>query len=79
MGSITIQSVRDEFPDKSDREAAAAFAEKWGTLVIVRYKNTPDGEYHDFGLCDRPEEVDLYLHSSACHDVEIVYDRRRET
>ena len=76
MGSVRINGIRAEFPGRSDAEVAAAFAAKYGYLVIVRYKRRAGGDYDHFGCCVTGEEVAGYLRSSSCHDVEIVCDRR---
>ena len=75
MASIDIGTVRDMFPEKTDAEAAAAYAVKRGYHVILRYKSG-SGDYNNLGCCKTDEEVQAYMGSPYCHDTEIIYDGR---
>lgn len=79
MATISIDIVRQEFPDMSDTEAASHYACKHRHVVILRYKSDPTEEYDKFATCDTDSEVEGYFKSQFCHDVEIVYDRRPNT
>ena len=75
MGSIRID--REGYPGKSDAEIAEIVAKQNGFIVIVRYKNSADApEFTDFGTCQMEEEIQGYLSSPNCHEVEIIYDGR---
>ena len=77
MGSFDIDSIRKDYPGKSDSEVARAFAEKYGNIVIVRYKNSPDAsDYTNIGTCNTEAEIRGYLTSQYCHAAEIIYDGR---
>jgi hypothetical protein len=77
MGSLDIQSVRSDFPGKSDAEAAKAMAAKYGYMAIVRYKNSGSAsDFTNFGTCTTENEISGYLTSPNCHAAEVVYDGR---
>lgn len=80
MASISISGVRENYPGKTDAEAAAAIAsEDESIVIIVRYKLFPDKDYSNFGLCYRAEEADNYYFNTNLHDVETIYDRRKQS
>ena len=77
MGSHDIASIRDDYPGKSDIEAARAFAEKYGYIAIVRYKNSENSrDFTNLGTCTTEAEIRGYLTSPYCHETEIIYDGR---
>ncbi|MCP4396505.1 MAG: hypothetical protein GY801_04205 [bacterium] len=76
MSSCSVEYKRKEFPGKSDSEVAEATALKYGFVTIVRYKNSLDGDYTDFGCCINDRDINNYLNSSYCHAPEIIYDAR---
>lgn len=77
MGSLNIHIMREEYQGKSDTEAAKAFAQKHGYIAIVHYKNSKDAsDFTDIGTCQSEEQIQGYLRSSYCHDVELIYDGR---
>lgn len=77
MGSLNIQFMRDEYPGKSDPEAAKAFAQKNGYIAIVRYKHSRTSTaFTDIGTCQTEEHIRGYLNSPYCHDAEVIYDGR---
>lgn len=77
MGSLNIQTMRDECPGKPDDEAARAFAKKNGYIAIVRYKNSASAaDFTNIGTCKMEDEIRAYLSSPYCHDTEVIYDGR---
>jgi len=78
MASIGIKTVREEYPGKTDQEAAAIIAREGGYDIVVRYKLFPDGPYSNFGLCRTQQEADLYFDNRNLHDVEAIYGRRSD-
>ena len=77
MSSLSIETLRNECPGKTDNEAAELFAKKYGCVAIVRYKSSSsDSDYTNIGTCQMEEEIAGYLSSPYCHDVEIIYDGR---
>jgi hypothetical protein len=76
MASISISTVREQYPGKTDAEAAARIAEEGGYVIVVRYKLMSDGPFTNFGLCWTYAEADNYLFNQNLHDVEVIYDRR---
>lgn len=77
MGSQNIQSIRDDHPGKSDVEAAKSYAQKWGFIAIVGYKNSRSAaDYTNIGTCKTEVEIRGYLTSSCCHSAEVLYDGR---
>jgi len=77
MGSVGIKSMRDDCPGKSDTEAAKAYAQKYGCIAIVRYKNSASAsDFTDIGTCDTEEKIQAYLRSPHCHAAEVIYDGR---
>lgn len=78
MGSIRIKYMRDEYPGKSDEEAARAYAQKYGCMAVVRYKGAASAsDFTDIGLCDSEAHIRGYFTSPYCHGAEIIYDGRR--
>ncbi|MGV8073111.1 MAG: hypothetical protein AB2L11_00920 [Syntrophobacteraceae bacterium] len=79
MASISIQTVRAQYPGMTDAQAAARIAEEKGHffVIVVRYKMEREGPYTNFGLCRTYAEADDYLFSEHLYDVEVIYDRRR--
>jgi hypothetical protein len=78
MGSLSIQTMRNECPGKPDDEAAKAFSKKNGYIAIVRYKDSVSApDFTNIGACKMEEEVNGYLSSPYCHAVEVIYDGRR--
>jgi hypothetical protein len=75
MGSLRIDLLREKYPGMTDVEIAGSIALKEGYSTIVRYKSIPEREYNSFGCCMTDKEVIGYFTSSACHEVEIIYDR----
>jgi hypothetical protein len=64
MSSLNIQSIRSDYPGKSDAEAARAYAQKWGFIAIVRYKNsTSSSDFTNIGTCKTEDEIRGYLSS----------------
>ncbi len=77
MGSLNIQRMRSEYPGKTDAEAGKAFAQKYGYIAIVRYKNSSSAsDFTNIGTCRWEDEIRGYLNSPYCHDTEILYDGR---
>jgi hypothetical protein len=77
MGSLSIQTMREQYPGKSDTEAAKAFAMKNGYIVIFRYKNSTSAlDFTNIGTCKMEEEIRGYQSSSYCLNAEIIYDGR---
>ena len=77
MGSLNIHTMRNEYPGKSDADAAKAFAQKYGYIAIVRYKNSSSAsDFTNIGTCKMEDEIRGYLTSPYCHDAEILYDGR---
>jgi hypothetical protein len=76
MGSLSIQSMREDSPGKSDSEAAKAFAQKHGYIAIVRYKARGASDFTNIGTCTMESEIRGYLTSPYCNDAEIIYDGR---
>ena len=77
MSSLNIQTMRSEYPGKSDADAAKAFAQKHGYIAIIRYKNSSSAlDFTDIGTCQMEEEIQGYLRSPYCHDAEVIYDGR---
>jgi ribosomal protein L40E len=69
--------MREKYPGKSDTEAARAYAQEQGHIAIVRYKNsTSASDFTNIGTCQSEEEIQGYLRSACCLDVEIIYDGR---
>ncbi|HBG60395.1 MAG: hypothetical protein A2Y03_00380 [Omnitrophica WOR_2 bacterium GWF2_38_59] len=78
MSSIGIEYLREKYPGKTDPEIANEMAKRDGYVVIVRYKSSSTArDYSNFGTCHMEEEVNGYLNSPYCHDVEIIYDARK--
>lgn len=75
MASSSISYEREQFQDKTDHEIATILAKKYGHIVVLRYKNNPSLDYTDFATCDY-EQVNGYLKSPYCYDIEILYDSR---
>lgn len=78
MGSISIQTVRELYPGRSDIEIAAKIAEEEGYIVVLRYRSRGARDYTDFATCTLSEEVKGYFSSPYCNDVEILYDIRSQ-
>jgi uncharacterized protein (TIGR02145 family) len=76
MGSLSIESMREDSPGKSDHEAAEAFARKHDYIVIVRYKVRGASDFTNIGACTSESEIEGYMTSPYCSDVEIIYDGR---
>jgi hypothetical protein len=76
MASIGIDTVREQYPGRTDEEAAAKIAEQGGYVIVVRYKLKPDGPYTNFGLCQTYAYADNYLFNRNLYDVDVIYDRR---
>lgn len=77
MGSLNIQTMRIEYPGRSDAEAAKAFAQKHGYIAIVRYKNSSSAsDFTDIGVCQMEDQIRGYLNSPYCHNAEVIYDGR---
>lgn len=77
MGSRDIESLRGDYPGKSDTEAAKAFAEEYGYIAIVRYKSsTTASDFTNIGTCTTEAEIRGYLSSPYCHGAELIYDGR---
>lgn len=77
MASLEIETMRKDFPGKSDAEAAKAFAEKFSYIAIVRYKRSPTAaDYTNVGVCRTEEEIRAYLNSPYCQDAEVIFDGR---
>jgi len=76
MPSISMVAVREQYPGKTDAEAAAKLAEKGEYVIVVRYKLKADGPFASFGLCWTYAEADNYLLNQNLHEVEVLYDRR---
>lgn len=77
MSSLGIESIREDYPGKSDAEAAQAFAEKHGYIAIIRYKSSSEAsDFSNIGTCDTEAEIRGYLTSSSCHNAEVIYDGR---
>lgn len=76
MGSLSIESMRNDYPEKSDAEAAREFAQKYGYIAIVRYKSRGAADYTNIGTCNMEAEIQGYLNSPYCTDPEIIYDGR---
>ena len=77
MGSVSISFMRGKYPGKSDAEAAKAYAQEYGYIAIIRYKNSESAsDFTDIGTCDMEEKIHGYLRSPHCHDAEIIYDGR---
>ncbi len=78
MGSVGLHLLRQDNPGKSDAELARILAEKYGHMVVVRYKNTEGLEnFTNLGCADSQAAVDEYFNSPYCHETEIVYDVRK--
>lgn len=77
MSSLNIQLIRNDYPGKSDAEAAEAYAQKWGFIAIIRYKNsTSSSDFTNIGTCRMEDEIRGYLSSPNCHSAEVIYDGR---
>jgi hypothetical protein len=76
MSSLNIQTMRDEYPGKSDTEAARAYAQKHGFIAIVRYKSRGASDFTDIGICTMESEIRGYLTSPYCSNAEVIYDGR---
>ena len=77
MSSQNIESIRSDYPGKSDTEATKAFAEEYGYIAIVRYKNsTTASDFTNIGTCKTEAEIRGYLTSPYCHAAEVIYDGR---
>jgi ribosomal protein S17E len=77
MGSLNIESIRNDYPSKSDADAAKALAEKYGYIAIVRYKNSKSvSDFTNIGTCKTEAEIRGYLTSPYCNDAELIYDGR---
>ena len=68
--------MRNDYPGKSDEEAAKAFAQKYGYIAIVRYKSHGAADFTNIGTCKMEAEIQGYLHSPYCGSPEIIYDGR---
>jgi hypothetical protein len=69
--------MREQYPGKSDAEAAKAYAMKNGYIVIFRYKNSSSApDFTNIGTCTMEEEIHGYMSSPYCHNAEIIYDGR---
>ena len=79
MSSVSIENLKSEFPGKSESQAAAEYAQKWGFVAIVKYKNSANGDYTDIGCCSSENHVNEYLESPSCHEPELIYDGRKKT
>jgi hypothetical protein len=67
MSSINIESLRSCYPGKSDAEVAEAYAEKYGFIAIVRYKNSTTAlGFADLGACTTEAAIQGYLTSPSC-------------
>lgn len=76
MSSLNIQIMRNEYPGKSDAEAAKAYAQQHGCIAIVRYKSRGAPDFTDIGICTMESEIRGYLTSPYCSDAEVIYDGR---
>jgi hypothetical protein len=77
MGSLNIQTMRNECPGQPDAEAAKAFARKNGYIAVVRYKNNSNAaDFTNIGVCKMEAEIRGYLTSPYCHEAEVIYDGR---
>jgi hypothetical protein len=76
MSSLNIQTMRDEYPGKTDAEAAQAYAQKHGCIAIVRYKSRGASDFTNIGTCTMESEIHGYLTSPYCNDAEVIYDGR---
>jgi len=77
MRSLNIESMRKDYPGKSDAEAAKALAEKYGYMAIVRYKRSSGAsDFSNVGSCNTEAEIRGYLTSPYCNDAEVIYDSR---
>jgi hypothetical protein len=73
MASTEAESIRREYPGKSDKEIAEALATSYGYMAILRYITSGQ---ENFAKCDTEAEIRGYLTSPYCHCVEVLYDRR---
>lgn len=78
MGSLSISYLKESFPGKTDKEIAAALAEKEGYITVLRYKSLGANDFTDFAVCTLGEEVTGYFNSPNCQAVEILYDIRSQ-
>ena len=69
--------MRRQYLNKNDAEIAAELANEGGYIVVLRYKSRGASGYTDFATCIISEEVEGYLNSPYCDDVEILYDIRK--
>lgn len=76
MGSLNIESMRQDYPGKSDTEAAREFAQKHGYIAIIRYKSRGASDFTDIGTCAMESEIRGYLTSPYCSNAQVIYDGR---
>lgn len=77
MASRDIKSFRDDYPEKSDRDAAATLSRQYGYMAVVRYKNSKTAsDFTNIGTCTSESEIRGYLSSPYCYGAEILYDVR---
>ncbi len=78
MSSLTISTLRSQYPGKSDKVIAQELLNKYSTMVaIVRYKNSKNAsEFTNFGTCDSEAEIQGYFSSPYCHQTEMLIDQR---
>lgn len=77
MGSLDIQIMRNDYPGKSDYEAAEAFAQKHGYIAIIRYKSSSSSiDFTNIGTCQTENDIYGYLNSQYCCNAEVIYDGR---
>jgi len=77
MASQNIDTFRQDYPGKSDSEAAREYAGKRGCIAIVRYKSSASAkDFTNIGTCNTEVDIKGYLTSPYCHAAEIIYDGR---
>lgn len=79
MSSLSIKTMREQYPGKSDVDAAKEYAKKHGFIAIVRYKNSASAaDFTNIGTCIMEAEIHGYLNSPSpfLREVEIIYDGR---
>ncbi len=76
MSSLNIESIREEFPGKSDEQIAEALAKKDHCLAVLRYKKKDARDFTKFALCWIADDINAYFESPYCRDVQVLYNGR---
>jgi len=72
MASSNIETMRSAFPEQTDEEAAALYAQQYGYVGIVAYKATVNAsDFTTIGCCISSL---LVIHNRLVDDFQIFFD-----